>query len=571
MRIKFLRVIITFFLIVLAMDLFYVQVIRGSIYYRQSVNNRIRVVPMPGVRGRIKDCQGIVLAENRLSFNVAVLPQDVREREKLFTYLSRALGIEKDKLLKQYLQKKVTPFAPVVVVEDVNRRLAMALEENRYQFPGLYIQETFRRHYPFGAVGAHILGYVGKITEARMEKWKEYGYTVQSVVGYSGIEEFYDQYLRGEEGGLQIEVNSRGQQVRLLGIREPASGQDLYLTIDQRVQQAATEILGDRRGAIVMMDLDSGEVLGLVSSPSYDPNVFTDRERRTGAAAVFRDEGSPMLNRGIAGLYPPGSVFKCILTVAGLISGKINPHSSFVCPGYYPLGKRKFQCAHVHGTQDLLSAIAHSCNVYFFNIGEIIGPDYIEKYARLFGLGIITKIDLPGEEKGNIPGRVQRKIKFNQGWHKGDTLNYSIGQGDVLVTPVQMVRMMATIAREGQEVQPHVIKDIGEQNIVKLSTVRVVTFPPGVYKILKDGLRLVVTDEGGTARLLDMPGYGISGKTGTAQSVPGRDNHAWFVGYTQEGKRRVVFCVFLEYGGSSYNAVVLSQELLTRLREQDIL
>ena len=571
MRIKLIRVIFSCALLVIVGNLFYVQVIQGPFFYQQSVNNRIRAVPQPGMRGRIKDCNGLVLAENRLSFNVAIIPQDVRNRDRLFAYLSRALGMSKEKLAKQYLQKKIAPFAPVVIVEDIDRRLAMTLEENKFLYPGLYIQESYRRTYPFGSIGAHVLGYVSKISESRAEKLKEYGYTVQSDVGYAGVEEFYDHFLKGQDGGLQIEVNSRGQQVRLLGVRQGESGRDVALTIDWRVQQAAYEILGDRRGAIVLSDLDTGEILGMVSSPSYDPNIFTDSQLRGRVATLFRDESSPLLNRAMGAAYPPGSVFKNIVAIAGLMSGKINVHTSFTCPGYYSLGKRKFACAHVHGTQDLLEAISHSCNVYFFNVGDLLGPDPLEKTARLLGLGSLTNVDLPAEEKGFIPGRASRKGRKDPGWYKGDTLNTSIGQGEVLSTPLQLVRMTATIARSGKEFQPHLIQDIGGQPMVKLSTVKIIPFPEKIYETVQAGLRMTVTDGLGTGRILNMDGFEVSGKTGTAQTVPGKENHAWFVGFNNLGKRRVVFCVFLEYGGSSYNAVVLTKELLLRLREEDIL
>lgn len=571
MRIKILRITIVSIMAFWALNLFFMQIIQGRFYYNLSVNNRIRVIPLEGMRGRIKDRNGLVLATNRLAFDVTVIPQDMKNSDELFDYLSKTLKTSKIALLKQYAKRKVTPFAPVIVTEDVDKRLAMALEENKFRFSGLYIQETFRRQYPYGEVGAHVLGYVGKISEERMEEMEEYGYTPQSLIGYSGVEQFYDRYLRGQEGGLQIEVNSRGQQVSLLGMRQLAKGKDISLTIDQRIQSMSAQVLAGKKGTIIVMDMDSGELLGLVSSPAFDPNAFTDQQQRFQARTYFVDQNAPLLNRAIKGLYPPGSVFKVAVATAGLMSEKLTPGTSFFCPGFMTLGRRSFRCSHVHGTQNLTEGIAHSCNVYFFNAGDKMGPDIIHKYARLYGLGAPTQIDLPFEEKGFVPSRVERRMKGTQGWFRGDTFNFSIGQGDTLVTPIQLVRMMATVARRGREVQPHLLKSIGDQPLVKISSGRTVPVNDKVFDTLQIALRQAVAAVGGTASVLNMEGFKVSGKTGTAQSTPGRDHHAWFVGYDTSGKTRIIFCVFLEYGGSSYNATLVARELLQGMRGQGII
>ena len=571
MRFKIIRIVIFSIFAVIALDLFYAQVIRGAYYYNLSVNNRIRVIPLEGQRGVIRDRNGIVLAENRLAFNVAVIPQDIQDKERLFDFLSEVLGETKKDLLQTFFMRKDTSFAPVVIADDVDKRVAMVLEENKYRFPGLYIQETSKRWYPFGRIGAHVLGYVGKISRVKIEKMDEYGYTPQSVVGYSGIEEYYDSYLMGKPGGLQIEVDSRGRQMRLLSIKEPEKGQDVQLTIDARVQQLAVDALGDSRGAVIVMNLDNGEVLGLVSAPAYDPNIFADARRQKQARMIFIDNDAPLLNRAIKGLYPPGSVFKTVVTVAGMSTGQLKTSTTFFCKGAHYLGRRRFRCAHVHGSQDLLEGIAHSCNVYFYNVGAMVGPEEMYKAAKIFDLGNLTHIDLPFEEKGYIPSKVQNKLRYNKNWYNGDTLNMSIGQGDVLVTPIQVIRMMATVARSGEEVQPHLIEQIGDQKIVSLSTVKKLPVREEIFRILQKGLRLVVADPSGTARLLDMEGFEVSGKTGTAQSVADKPAHAWFVGYNRGGKVNIAFCVFLEFGGSSYNAVRISRDLLKQLKEEGVI
>ena len=569
MRLKIIRLVILLSLVLLAGELFFVQILRGQHFYRLSVNNRIRVIPLEGYRGRILDRNGEILADNRLAFHVALIPQDIQDSEQIFDFLSGVLRIEKTKLLRKFYQKRLTPFAPVVVAEDVDKRVAMILEENKFRFPGLYVQEDVRRQYPFREAGAHLLGYVGKINRNRMEKLRGYGYSPLSIIGYSGVEEYYDEYLKGEQGGQQIEVNNRGKQVRLLSIREPEQGKSVMLTVDARIQSIAQEALVGRRGAIIIMNYDNGEILGLVSAPGYDPNVFTSGQQRHEARSLMMDSEAPLLNRAIKGQYPPGSVFKAIVSIAGMVSQKISPYTTFHCPGFLSLGRRRFRCAHVHGQQDLVQGLAHSCNVYFFNVGLLLGPDVLNKYARMFGLGSPTEIDLPFEERGFVPSRRHRKSK-GEGWYKGDTLNYAIGQGELLVTPMQLVRMMTTIGRSGRQVQPHLLKAIGDKEVVTPAG-RHLRMKSEIFATLQQGLQQAIQDPAGTARLLQMPGFAISGKTGTAQSIPDHEDHAWFVGYDLASSPRIAFCVFLEFGGSSYNAVSMTRDILKRLREEQLI
>jgi len=571
MRLKIIRIILVVLFIILGLDLVSVQVLQGKHFYSLSVNNRIRVIPLEGQRGRILDREGQVVADNRLAFNVTVVPQDIFDKDVLFGYLGQVLGIEKEKLLERFHQRRYTPFAPVVIAEDVDKKIAMVLEENKFRFPGLYIQETFRRWYPFGEAAAHVLGYVGKIDSQKIKKLKNYGYTQQSIVGYSGAEEYYDRYLMGKEGGLQIEVNSQGKQVRLLGIRQPERGRDIQLTIDTRMQKEAVAVLEGRKGAIVIMDLDSGEILCLVSSPAYDPNAFSDYKRLRERSRLFVNKSSPMLNRVIKGQYPPGSVFKTILSVAALSEKAIDRETTFFCPGYFKLGRSRFRCAHVHNDQKIVGAIGYSCNVFFYNVGLLVGPETIQRYARMFGLGALTHIDLPAEEKGFVPGPKNRRGKFNAGWYKGDTINYSIGQGELLVTPIQIARMMAAVALNGRMLEPHVLKRIESEEMVATPVAHTIRIRQDVLDIVHEGLRAAVILDHGTARRVDMSGFEIYGKTGTAQTVPGKNTHAWFVGYNLQGKKRIAFCVFLEYGGSSYYAVRTTRNLFKELRKEELI
>ena len=569
MRLKIIRITIIFIFLTIILSLVYAQVIRGNYYYTLSRNNSIRVVSIDGKRGRILDRNGVMISDNRVAFDVMVVPQEVKDKEALFDYLGRILATDKGKVIKIYQQRMVSPVTPVVVAHDIEKEKAIILEENKFRFPGLLVQTSFTRYYPFGEINAHVVGYVGKINRSKITQLKDYGYTIQNIVGYSGVEEYYDRYLKGESGGRQIEVNNRGEQVRLLGLKEPASGQDITLTIDNRIQKVAMESLQGRKGAIVVMDLDNGEILGMVSSPTFDPNIFVDG--RPELSALFSDSSAPLLNRVISGQYPPGSVFKVPLTIAALENHKIIPSTSFLCPGFYRLGQRQFNCSHSHGLQNLTEAIANSCNVYFFNTGLLAGPSLMMKYAKLFGLGDLTNIDLPYEARGLIPEKPQRRNARQQRWYEGDILNMSIGQGDILVTPLQLMRMMATVARNGEEINPHVIKSINAVEIKKNFSSRHINVDPKTFEIVRTGLKAAVGSYTGTAHILDIEGLSVFGKTGTAQTSGEYNNHAWFVGFCPEAKTKIVFCVFLEYGGSSYNACLVARDLLLGIKEEKIL
>ncbi len=571
MRIKILRLIAIVVFVIIAMNLFYTQILRGFFYYRLSTNNRIRVVPVESKRGRILDRNGIVLADNRIAFDVMVTPQEVDDTDDLFAFLSKVLGIEKRLLKDQFGRKQFAPFAPVTIAGNLTRDQVFVLEENRFRFPSLIIQENYRRYYPMNEIGAHILGYVGKINRAQVERLKDYGYTAQSVIGYSGIEESYDQKLKGAEGGLQVEVDSRGRQVRIISIKEPQSGSDVELTIDNRIQQMAFDSMSGKDGTVIVMDLDSGEILSMVSSPSYDPNIFVTKKSGL-SSAIFTDPHSPLLNRAIKGLYPPGSVFKIPVAIGALETQAITPNTSFDCPGYFRLGRRQIRCAHTHGMQNLYEAIGHSCNVYFINVGLKTESDMIAKYAKLLGLGQLTQIDLPFEQKGLVPSKQQRRMSLNRGWYKGDTANLSIGQGDVMVTPIQLLRMIAAIARDGREISPYMVRSINKEEVERKLSDRILPIDPSTLETVKQGMRRTVADaDGGTAHALNLEGLTVSGKTGTAQSTSTRQHHSWFVGYSISDKRRVAFCVFLEYGGSSYYAVQVARELLLKMQGEDII
>lgn len=571
MRFKIIRLVIYIFFVIIAVELFYVQVIRGRHYHRLSTNNRIRVVPLEGWRGRILDRNGVVLADNRRSFDVLITPQEIQDWEALVKYLSNVLNIESKELIKKYQQRKSAAFAPVVIAEDIPREKAIIIEENKFRFPSLFIQEHYQRVYPLGRNSAHVVGYVGKISRSKIEQFKEYGLSAQSTVGYLGVEEYYDAFLKGEPGGVQIEVNSRGQQVRLLSLREPTKGQDIAVTIDTRIQEVIQGVLQGRTGAIVIMDMDNGEILGMTSMPDFDPNHFVDQDYRKQLNQLMRDSRSPMVNRAVKSAYPPGSVFKIPVAIAALDKKKITQYTTFDCPGFMEIGGIRFGDTCTMGSQNLIEAITHSCNVYFYHLGLMLGPEMLAYYAELFGLGKPTHIDLPYEELGHIPTPRMKILKHRERWYKGDTVNTSIGQGYVLTTPLQLVRMVATVARNGYEVQPHVIQSINGQAVDKYAFQKQIYISDQIFDTVKKGLRASVSEFSGTAHTLDINGLFVAGKTGTAQTVKGKEHHAWFAGYAQGKNRNIAFCIFLEHGGSSHNATLVGNEMLLQMQQEQLL
>jgi len=427
-----------------------------------------------------------------------------------------------------------------------------------------------KRFYPFGPACSHVIGYLGQIDRFRVTKLKDYGYKVKDIVGYSGVEEYYDNFLRGEDGGTQIEVDNQGNQERMLGMRLPKDGRSITLTIDSRMQKIASDLMAGKKGAIIFMDSTNGEILCLVSSPSFNPNAFIDRNDDNLISSYFRSSTAPLLNRAVKGLYPPGSVFKIITMLSALDIGKITSFTSFSCNGHFYLGAHEFSCWEVHGIQDLRQAFMHSCDVYFYHVGLLVGPDLLGRYSKEFGLGTATGVDLPSESRGLVPSRAQKKLAKNEIWYNGDTVNFSIGQGDVLTTPLQMVRLMAMVVNGSIDFKPHLVMKIEDKEInYKIPAVKS-KIKTEYFSLAKSYLRKVVSDPTGTAHILDIANLVIAGKTGTVQVAHGQP-HAWFVGFLAKKKPQLVFCVFLENGGSSYNACVVAKEMFEAMLAQKIL
>lgn len=556
-RIKVFYYIVVGLFILIAIELFYLQIIRGNYFLKMSQRNSTRLVSFDGPRGKIFDAQGKTLAESVKSFDVALLPQDIEPQSDVFKFLSGVLGVPADTLQKKYQRQKLTPFTPTLIVSSITRQQAIRIEESRYRYPGLFILEQYQRRYSFPESIAHLMGYIAKRDFGKEEGIQH----LPQMKGVSGLEFFYDDVLRGKTGIREIEINSRGQQVRLLRETEPIAGDDIQLSIDMRLQTIAHQALKDRNGAIVIVDPSTGDILALVSSPSFNPNYFLSPDHRKQVGAYLNNTSAPLLNRAISAQFPLGSVFKIIVAVAGLEEKKFTPVTTIQSPGYYQIGNRTFKFAHAYGPQDFYQAMAHSANEYFFHVGLKLGAVTMAHYAQLLGFDDKTGIDLPFEVKGNIPS--SKKIKP---WYPGDTANMSIGQGRVLVTPIQVVKMMSILEMQGEIIPLRLVKKVKDRDITYKKTH--LSFKSSVWQEVKKALQRVVEAQGGTARELKMKGLVSYGKTGTAQSVKHKADHSWYAGVSKSPKgKRIAYCVFLEHGGSGKNAVFLMKDILTALQD----
>jgi len=550
-----------FWLLVLV--LFFYQIINGSYYRQRAQNNYVRLIPMPAIRGSIFDRNGNLLAHDRAIFNISVIPHQIKNKEDpLFEGLSEFTNHSLISIKKNYLQNSKNPFSTVNIIKDVDKITALRLKEKFKD--QILISPKPQRYYPHYENSAHFLGYV-KEAASGYEKLKKYGYKPLERVGLLGIEQYYNAYLRGQDGGDLVEVDARGRVVGFLGERRPKKGQDIHLTIDSRIQEIGFAVLGKKKGVVILMDSMSGEILALCSAPSFDPNSFI---RGKNVTRLLNNKSSPLLNRATQASYPIGSTFKPLVALAALDENKIKPTKTFLCGGEVRVGLAKFNCWETHGLQNLYQAITHSCNSYFYNLGLNLGPNALSRVAKRFGLDSLTGIDLPYEKKGFVPTLRWKKRSLKQNWFAGDTVNFSIGQGFIEATPLENMLAINVFASNGYLVKPRILKKVG--NLPSgLPSKTYTRYKKEVIEEVKRGLRGVVSEEDGTAAMLKNLDFEISGKTGTAQTS-GRP-HGWFIGYFPYQDSEYTICVFLESGISSHEALRVVYKFLKKISEEELL
>lgn len=571
MRIRIVSLCLGFIFAALALSLFNLQVIQAGKFKDLSNKNCIRLLPQEGARGRIIDRNGSVMVDNRLSYDVMVLPQEGMQVNSALRRVSSVLGTDYNELILLLRKNISRQFLPQTIARNIEAKKAIALEELRSDLPGLVIKPHPLRYYPYSGLASHLIGYLNEIDRWRLTKLQDYGYKTKDIVGFGGVEEKYDYYLRQEEGGLSVEVDHQGRFVRILGYKPPENGKDIQLTVDLAVQKIAESVLAGRKGSVIIMEPYSGEIIAMAGGPGFNPSVFVKKSGRS-ISGLFNDPDAPMINRSISAAYPAGSVFKLVVAAAAMENGKINSSTSFFCQGGINLGAREFSCWSEHGQQNLTEAITHSCNVFFYRIGLLCGAQAIHDYAVRFGFSRPTSIDLPYETGGIVPNPLWRKIYRFQNWFDGDTANFSIGQGDLLVTPVQVARMMAVFANRGSLVIPHVIKAIDGQDLSayyrnKISRVAV---KEKTLDSIRLGLRRVVQAQTGTANNLSVLAVSVAGKTGTAQVASG-ESHGWFAGFFPFDRPKYVICAFLEHGRAGHAASELTRQIIEEMSKEGLI
>jgi len=549
--------IILGFLIIL-LRLLQLQILQGSEMRKASETNRLRVIGIPAPRGIIFDRNNLPLVKNAPYFCASVVPQEFNQNS--ISDLARLFEIPVTDLYDRITRKAASPFTPVRIKEGLTFSEVSYIEARRSDFPGLLIEVETSREYIYGSVGSHLIGYLGKLNPRQSKDPSFKDVPSEAFIGQWGAEKLYDKTLRGTAGQKIIEVDAVGREIRLLDETPPVKGSDLVLSIDIAVQKEAEKAFDGRAGALVALRPETGEVLGLISSPSFDPNKFAKGVSSEDWQALIEDKKLPMLNRAIQSQYPPGSTFKIMTAIAALEEGAIDTDTKFDCKGGLNYGKWRFGCWQKkgHNVVSIHRALVESCDVFFYQTGKQVGFDKVAEYAAQFGLGSETGIPLGNEKKGIIPSsRWKREIKKAQ-WFLGETFINSIGQGYVATTPIQLAVMMSTIANSGQVFRPTILRDEPS------ALVRKVNVRPETLEIVRDALKGVVNEPGGTGAAARSVMAEVAGKTGTAQVVGIRKDskylaerfrdHAWFVSFAPVEKPEIALSVFVEHGGHGGSA-----------------
>ena len=571
-RIRVLGWLIVLVIAVLIARLGYLQVYDGEYYAGLADGNRIRLIPAMAPRGTFYDRNGTLLVTNRPGFTVSLLPLTAPISPDVIARLSELLKVPQEEI-----QKKIqahSGFDPIRIKNDVGPEITTIIEEQKSSYPGVVIEVQPIRNYIYKEQGAHTFGYVSEISDDELEKRKAYGYKSGDIIGKFGLEKVYDHELRGVNGGEQVEVDVTGKPVQVLGRKEPVPGCDLVLTIDQKIQAAAERAIdtqlvkiGAKAAAAVVMNPQTGEVLAMVSRPAFDPNLFAHGISSRDWKVINDNPNFPMDNKTITGEYPPGSTFKIVTGVAALSDGKVTPEEKILDTGHHwiiPKGNAEGEAL---GWINFTEALAHSDNVYFYEMGNRLGIDALERYARMFGLGQKTGINLPYESEGLVANKAYKKKVFDDDWYLSETFDAAIGQGFNLVTPLQAAMVMSEIAADGKRYQPYLVQRIVAPDGSTVKAFQPVLLSqldvrPDIIHLVQQGLRDVT--KFGTAASVFGANFpvDIAGKTGTAENPHGRD-HGWFVAYGPFGNPNIVVAVIVEQGGfGSQSAVPIGKKIL---------
>ena len=547
--------------------LYYLQVYQADRYKTLADENRVSTRLLVPPRGIIYDRNQVPLASNRQNFQVSIVAEqtpNVQETLNAFKKIMPLSESEEEKIKKEVKQKR--SFVPIKIKDNLSWEEVAKIQLNAPSLPGIVIDEGLSRYYPFGEKMTHLLGYVGAVSDKDVKDdplLEVPGFKI----GKDGIEKLYEKKLRGRSGSLKLEVNAYGRVMKEIEKNEGILGENINLTIDTRLQNKAYDLLGDESGAIALMEVHTGELLAFVSTPSYDPNQMVTGISNEDWNALLKNEKNPLTNKVISGRYSPGSTFKMIVALAALEAGVIKPDTRFFCAGKMFLGSHPFHCwKHSgHGYLDVVEALQHSCDIFFYETAQKLGIDKIAEMSRRLGLGSKIGIGLANEKSGLIPDKAWKLKYRKEPWHPGETLISGIGQGYILTTPIQLVTMMARLVNGGYEVVPRFTKVSGEEQ----DKIKKLNISPMYLDIIKEGMYNVINIPGGTAfgSRIDYKGLKMGGKTGTTQvrrislkerqtgilkesELPWRlRNHALFVGYAPHNNPKYAVVVLVEHGG----------------------
>lgn len=565
------------------------QIVQGERYTFLSENNRIRIKRIPGTRGMILDRRGQLLVDSRPSFDLLFIPEDAADPEQTLRLLAHYLRHDEKEMLEILEANKQRPaFEEVVLGKDVDWATVVAVESHQLDLPGVTLRSRPRRNYSEGAMGAHVLGYLGEIGPAQLKTLKEEGYVLGDEIGQYGLERRWEDVLRGQSGGQQVEVDALGRRVRVLHEVTDVPGYTVHLTLDRELQQTAFEALRGTEGTIVALDVHTGAILTMVSTPAFDPNVFARGIKGDEWRALIKDQQRPLSNRATQGQYPPGSTFKIVMSIAGLEEGVIDPDAKISDPGFYTFGNRAFRDWKKggHGSVDLHRAIVESCDVYFYQLGPRLGIDRIAKWAHAFGLGEKSGVALDDERSGTIPDTAWKRKRFRQPWYPGETVSVAIGQGYVTVTPLQLANMMATVANGGTLYRPRIVSKVesvnnGAVRVYGPEIIHSIQIKPSTLEQVRTALADVVRSPAGTGGAARSNIVDIAGKTGTAQVVEMKGgyvkseqlaylnrDHAWFVSYAPIENPQIAVVVMIEHGGHGASAAApLAKKMIEKYIE----
>ncbi len=568
-RLHYASMTIVAFVAILVIRLWYLQILNGSEYYKLSENNRTRMHWLNAPRGMIADRLGRPLIANRPYFNVTLAREDAPNPAELLNRLATILKVDINELLDRIRESEDYPrYVPILLKEDIDWQTLVAVENHLYDLPGIRIEVLPSREYLYENLASHLFGYLGRINEKELSE-QEGDYHLNDQIGKQGLERIYERQLRGEPGRRYVEVDAQGFVQREVRVQQPLPGSDLKLTIDRDLQDTAEEALDGKAGAAVVMEVATGRILAIASSPPLQLTQFVGGISATNWNAMQNDEFKPFTNKPIQGQYPPGSTYKMVVALAGLSEGVINNDTTFFCNGAMKFKGRDYHCwkKHGHGAVSLERALAESCDVFFYSVGMKVGVDKLALYAKSLGLGEPTGVLLEHEKGGVVPSTEWKKKRYGQPWHEGETMSVSIGQGYDLATPLQICQMTSTLVNGGTRYRPQVIEAImdGEGKVIKSFAPIVDGHALGSEKslaLIRAGMVAAVNTPHGTANVAKMNTVLVGAKTGTAQMVKIAQyknlkdedipykyrDHAWFTCFAPADKPEIAITVLEEHG-----------------------